>query len=250
MADLFRRAFALAVMALGPVATPAFALTLLTEENPPFNYTDGGKLVGMATEIVNEMAKRAGVPVRTEVLQWDVGYRRAQAERDTCLFATARLENRERLFRWIGPIGVNLWGVFGAADFAGSVKTLTDLKGYRIGGVISDAKVEYLKENFVSNILQVPEDRLNPPRLQLPKGDPDRIDLWITGIYAARDVARAAKVGDLKLVLIAREIPLYLACSPQTRPEQVTALGAALEAINADGTQRRIIADYERRFAQ
>ncbi len=41
--------------------SPSRALTLLTEENPPLNYTEKGKLTGMATEVVAEMAKRAGM---------------------------------------------------------------------------------------------------------------------------------------------------------------------------------------------
>jgi hypothetical protein len=33
---------------------PALALKLLTEENPPLNYTEGKKLTGMATEVVQD----------------------------------------------------------------------------------------------------------------------------------------------------------------------------------------------------
>ena len=38
------------------------ALTLLTEENPPFNYTENGKLTGLVTDLVVETVKRANVP--------------------------------------------------------------------------------------------------------------------------------------------------------------------------------------------
>ena len=245
----FARPTAVAFLWLS-AAVPASALTLLTEENPPFNYMEGGKLVGMATEIVLEMAKRADVPVTTELLPWDRAYRRAQADRETCLFATARLENREKLFAWVGPLSLNLWGIYGPGNFSGTVKSLADLKPYRIGGVVNDAKVEFLRENFLINIKQVPDDRQNPPRLLLAGDAPDHIDLWITGIYAARDVAKAANVSDIKLVFIVREIPLYLACSPQTRPATVKALADALESIKSDGTQKRIIADYGRKFGQ
>jgi hypothetical protein len=57
-------------------------------------------------------------------------------------------------------------------------------------------------------------------------------------------------VSDLKQVMIVRELPLYLACSPQTSPTTVRALSDALETIKADGTLKRITGDYERRFAQ
>ncbi len=231
-------------------ANAVAALTLLTEENPPFNYTEGGKLTGLVTELVLETAKRANVPYTLEVLPWNRAYLRAQAEKDTCLFATARLEHRERLFSWIGPFAGNLWAVYGRGDFAGTVRLLGDLKLYRIGGVVSDAKVEYLKENGVTNVRQVLEDRMNPPRLLLPAEDPNRIDLWVTGYFGAREVAKAAKVTDLKLVFTLREIPLYLACSPQTSPAALKSLNEALDTVRAEGMLARVAATYEKKFAR
>jgi len=231
-------------------AGPGRALTLLTEENPPFNYVENGKLTGLVTGLVVDAMKRANVPYTMEVLPWNRAYMRAQAEKDTCLFATARLDNREKLFNWVGPLASNLWAVYGRGDFAGTVRQLPDLKSYRIGGVVNDAKVEYMKENGVTNIRQAPEDRLNPPRLFLAAEDPNRIDLWVTGFYGARDVARVAKVSDLKLVFILREIPLYLACSPQTSPAVVKALSDAVDKMRAEGVLARAIAEYEKRFAK
>ena len=226
------------------------ALTLLTEENPPFNYSQNGKLTGLVTELVEETVKRANVPYTVEVLPWNRAYGRAQAERDTCLFATARLPNREKQFVWVGPYASNLWAVYGKSDFSGTVRTLADLKPYRIGAVVNDAKVEYLRESGVTNIKMVPDDRQNPPRLMLGKGDANYVDLWVTGYYSAREVMRAAKVSDLKLVFIARDIPLYLACSPQTSPAVIKALSDAVDAIRGEGLPAKLAAEYEKKFAQ
>jgi polar amino acid transport system substrate-binding protein len=238
------------VLAAACLAVPAYALTLLSEENPPFNYTANGKLTGLVTDLVVETAKRASVPYTIEVLPWNRAYMRAQAEKDTCLFATARLDSREKLFNWVGPYANNLWAVYGRGNFAGSVRSLIDLKPYTIGGVVNDAKVEYLKENGVTNIKQVIDDRMNPPRLLLPPDDADHIDLWVTGYYGERDLARAAKVTDIKLVFIVREIPLYLACSPQTSPRIVKALSESVEKMRADGRINEAAATYEKKFVQ
>src|SRR5215468_5541317 len=100
------------LVALLVAAPAAGALTLVTDENPPFSYTENGKLAGSAADVVREMATRAGVPVHLEVIAENKAFIRAQADRDTCFFATPRLENRERLFAWIGPIATNLWAVF------------------------------------------------------------------------------------------------------------------------------------------
>jgi polar amino acid transport system substrate-binding protein len=240
----------IAVALLALLAFRASALTLLTEENPPFNYTDNGRVAGLVADLVFETMKRAGVPYTVEVLPWNRAYGRAQSERDTCLFATARLDNREKLFLWVGPYASNLWGIYGKGDFAGTVRTLNDLKTYRIAGVASDAKVDYLKENGVTNIKVALEDRLNPPRLFLPKDDPNHADLWVAGFYGAREVARAAKATDVKLVFILRDIPLYLACSPQTSPAVVKSLSEAVEKMRAEGMPAKLTAEYEKKFAQ
>ena len=236
-----------AILAL---AAPARALTLLTEESPPFNFTEKGKLYGSAAEIVLDMAMRAGVPVRTEVLPWDAAYVRAQGQKDTCLFSTARLENRERLFLWVGPIASNLWAVYGKGDFAPTIRSVKELAPYRIGTVLRDATNEFLRENAVTELRPVRADAQNPPRLLLPRENLEHIDLWITGLYAGRDLAKAANVTDIKLVFIASEQPLFLACNPQTDRKIVQALGDALESMKGDGSFKRITADYEKRFAR
>jgi len=199
---------------------------------------------------IAETVKRANIPYAVEVLPWNRAYGRTQSERDTCLFATARLDNREKLFVWVGPYASNVWGVYGKGDFAGTVRLLADLKPYRIGAVVNDAKADYLKEGGVTNVKSVVDDRQNPPRLFLPKDDPNRIDLWVTGYYGAHQVARSAKVSDLKLVFVVREIPLYLACSPQTSPTVIKALTEALDKIRAEGLPEKLTAAYEKKFAQ
>ncbi len=231
-------------------AAPVAALTFLTENSPPFNYTENGKLTGAGTEIVLQIASRAGLPVTTEMLPWDIAYVRAQAEKNTCLFSTARLENRERLFHWVGPIATNVWALYAKSDFAVPIRTLKDLSPYRIGAVSRDAKGEFLRENAVTNLKFVRDDRDNPPRLLLPADNPDHIDLWITGLYSGREIAKAAQVSGLKLVFIAAEQPLYLACNPQTDRATIKMLSDALETLKADGTVARVNGSYEKKFTQ
>jgi len=246
-----RLARAVAALVVGALAAaPAAALTFLTDENPPFNYTEKGKLAGSVADVVREMAARAGLAAKIDVLPWNTAYVRAQGEKDICVFATARLENRERLFIWIGPIANNPWAVYGRGDFAAPVGTVKDLAPYRIGTVSRDEKADFLRENGVNELRAAREDAQNPPRLLLPHDHPDHIDLWITGLYSGRELAKAAKVADIKLVFVAAEQPLFLACSPQTDRKIVKALTDSLDAMKADGSVKRITADYDKRFQQ
>ena len=238
------------LLCLACAVSPARALVFLTEDNPPFNYVENERVDGLATALVTEMAKRASLPATFELVPWEDGYLRAQRDRETCLYATARMESREKLFNWIGPLAVNRWGVFGKSDFPGTARRVEDLRKFRIGGVTNDAKLEYLAQYAVTNIRSVPDDRRNPPRLKLPKDDPDRIDLWITGAYTARKVSRENGGPALKTVYLAQEIPLYVACSPATSRSSVKLLEDALKAMRRDGTAKKITDRYLRKFAQ
>jgi polar amino acid transport system substrate-binding protein len=226
-------------------SSPSLALTMLTEENPPLNYVENGKLTGMATEVIAEMTKRAGITASTEVLEWKTAYQRAQSERDTCLYATSRLENRERLFTWVGPIAVSHWALFANKGFTPKIGSLVDAKPYRIGGVTYDAKTEFLKQNGVTNIFEVADDKLNPAKLTLDRKKPGGIDLWISNATSAKWSARQAGVKDIKLVYTVRKEDAYLACSPRTAAETIKALTNALTSIKKDGTYNKIIERYE-----
>jgi polar amino acid transport system substrate-binding protein len=226
---------------------PALALKLLTEENPPLNYTEGKKLTGMATEVVQEMGKRARMKLDFEVMAWNKAYEKAQADKETCLYGTARLPNRENAFKWVGPIAANKWGLFALGGFKQEIKSLNDAKPFRVGGVARDAKTEFLKQWGVTNIVEVTDDRLNPGKLTLNRKEAQKIDLWITSVASAKQTAERAKVPGVKLVYLVREEESYLACSPRTSADTLKALTGALEEMKKDGSYAKIIKAYESR---
>lgn len=241
--SLIRTAGLLATLLLVPQAS--FALTLLTEENPPLNYTENKKLTGMATDVVQEMGKRSGVKLDVRVMAWDDAYMKAQADKETCIYSTARLGNRENLFKWVGPIAVNKWGLYALGGFKTPIKSLQDVRPFRVGGVEKDAKVEYLKQNNITNVVEEDSDKLNPAKLTLDRKAAQKIDLWITSTATAKKVAQQAKVNDIKLVYPVREVEQYLACSPRTQPATLKALQDALDSMKKDGSYDKIVKTYE-----
>jgi polar amino acid transport system substrate-binding protein len=226
---------------------PALALKLLTEENPPLNYTENQKVAGMATEVVREMGRRAKITLDFEMMAWNKAYEKAQADKETCLYSTARLPNRENAFKWVGPIAANKWGLFALGGFKPEIKSLNDAKPFRIAGVARDAKTEFLRQWGVTNVVEVEDDRLNPGKLTLNRKEAQKIDLWITSVGSAKRVAERAKVPGVKLVYLAREEESFLACSPRTSPDTLKALAAALNEMKKDGAYAKIIKAYESR---
>ena len=95
---------------------PAFALTLTTEELPPFNFIRDGNVVGQSTDVMREVLKRTGIPGTISVYPWKQAYQMAQEGKDTCVYSTSRTEARESLFRWVGPLATNTWTLYAKAS--------------------------------------------------------------------------------------------------------------------------------------
>jgi len=222
------------------VLQPAHAVTFLTEDNPPLNFTREGKLAGISTAVVLEMAKRAGVPAQTSMIAWTEAYARAQAEPEACVYSTARLASRNNLFQWVGPISRGYWSAFALEDFNEKLTKVDDLKAFRIG-IVGDARAQYLRERGFTLLLENDRDRDNPAKLTLDRNKAGGIDLWVTQGYNAREVALEAGVPGVKVVFSAiMSQDYWLACNTKMPRETVRALTNALNEMKKDGSHRKL----------
>lgn len=227
-------------LALTLATTPALALDITTEINPPFNYQEGTSIAGISTEILLEMGRRADVPMQLQLLPWARAYQSALSLPDTCVYSTVRLPERETLFKWIGPLSTNKWALFAKSDFNKKIQTIEDAKAYRIGGVTMDAKAAYLKSIGFPHIDLVGDDHLN--RAKLLAG---RIDLWISGLYKTET---SSNRNGIKPVLVVREVEYYLACHPDTSEPTLSALRRALQAMHKEGFVKAVTERYADRL--
>ncbi len=85
---------------------PVFSseLKILTENLPPLNYVKDDILVGPAVEIVKEIQKRVGSHEPIKVYPWVRAYQMALREENIVLFGMTHTTERNRKFKWIGPI--------------------------------------------------------------------------------------------------------------------------------------------------
>ncbi|MGD9363283.1 MAG: hypothetical protein PVH85_30755, partial [Desulfobacterales bacterium] len=65
-------------------------LTIISEENPPFNFIKDGILTGSSTEVVREIMHRLNLSAKIQVLTWARGYQLALRQPNVVLFSTAR----------------------------------------------------------------------------------------------------------------------------------------------------------------
>lgn len=214
---------------------------IMTEEYPPFNYTDNGKLTGVSSEIVLEIAKRIGHSTDVSVEPWARAYALIQKKDGLVLFSMTRTEKRENLFKWAGPIAPNKWVLFAKKGSGVSINSLDDAKKVgKIGTYKDDATEAFLKDNGFTNVDSVLKDDQNVPKLAA-----GRIDLWIVGelqgIYKAK---KQNKADSLEKVFDVKDTQLYIAFSKTTSDEEVAKWQKALDEMKADGTYDAMMGKY------
>jgi polar amino acid transport system substrate-binding protein len=78
-------------------------LRILTEDYPPLNYLENGKLTGASTEILALVYEQLGLPFpEVEVMPWPGAYHLAQTNQPIMLFTMSRTATREDKFQWAG----------------------------------------------------------------------------------------------------------------------------------------------------
>lgn len=226
--------------------SPATDLVLLTENFPPYNMAKNGKnfaqdenINGIAVDIVREMFKRAEVSYSLTLrFPWERIYKLALEKPGYGVFVMARLPDREKLFKWVGPIGPDDWIMLAKADSKISIESLEQARKYKIGAYKGDAIAETLAKQGLKPIV-VLRDQDNAKKLES-----GQIDLWATGDPAGRYLARQEGVNGLKTVLRFNSAELYLALNKDVPDEVVAKLQAALDQLRKEGVVDDIMARY------
>ncbi|WP_223502460.1 substrate-binding periplasmic protein [Pseudomonas sp. BF-R-24] len=226
--------------------SPDTDLVLLTENFPPYNMAKNGKnfaqdenIDGIATDIVREIFKRADITYSLTLrFPWERIYKLTLEKPGYGVFVMARLPDREKLFKWVGPIGPDDWIMLAKADSKITLETLNDARKYKIGAYKGDAIAETLAKQGLNPIV-VLRDQDNAKKLVN-----GQIDLWATGDPAGRYLARLEGVNGLKTVLRFNSAELYLALNKDVPDETVAKLQAALDQMRKEGRVDEIMAQY------
>ena len=216
----------------------SFPLKIYTEDSPPGNYSLNGKPAGMAVAIVREILNRLGEDVDIEIVPWARGYRIALNRPNVALFSTTRLPQREKIFKWVGPLYIQKWGLYAKKGSSLKINSLDEAKKVNsIGIYLNDAKGQFLKKMGFVNLITTKKNISNIKHLI--NGD---IDLWVSSDFNMPYLARQAGVDpeQLELVLPFQSVKNYIAFSNSTPDAVITAWQKTFDTIKSDGTYERL----------
>ncbi|OEU64745.1 MAG: hypothetical protein BA863_06935 [Desulfovibrio sp. S3730MH75] len=208
-------------------------LTVITENSPPLNYEENGKVTGLATELVQEIMRRTGQESSIDVMPWARGYALVQGQPNVALYSTTRTEARENLFKWVGPLATIKWVFFAKTGSGIKISSLADAK--KVGSIATyanDAKEQMLKAEGFTNLDSAPDTVSNLKKLMA-----GRNDIWLVGenegVLLAQQNGFAPS--DLEQVFIVKEVQLSVAFSKSTPDATVNVWQKAFDEMIADG---------------
>ena len=228
----------------------AISIDVVTEEFPPFNYTEKNIIVGFSTDVVKETLDRAKIDYVIRSYPWARAYNKAltDKENNVLIYSIGRSKDREKLFKWVdepvASLDINLFKLKSRTDI--KIKTLEDAKNYKMGVVKDDYRTQNLiKKGFVpkKHLDVVSEDRKNIRKLFKKRVDIVPIDGVVAAYLAGKDglpFSKLEKVIPLKDL----SVDLYMAFSIHADDALVEKCLKALKGIKKDGTYDKIKGRY------
>lgn len=226
-----------------PLPSADAGIRIITEELPPFNYAGAdGKAAGQSTEVVQTILTRLNQKAAIEILPWSEGYAATRKGPGVALYSTGRTEEREHLFKWVGPIS--------AYDFTfyarnGSGITITGTESAKTAGLIGvvkdDARHQYLVQQNFTNIVTCDTDAACVKGLLANK-----TDLWFGSAvnFPATVQREGIDPAAVREVYQVKTVPMYVAFSNDTPDSTIAAWQGTLDAMKQDGTFAAIRQKY------
>jgi len=236
----------LAASGFSPNAAAEPALRIVTEELPPYNMTQDGRMTGMSTEVVQAVLKEIKVQASIQSMPWARAYELALNDSNVLIYSIARTPERESLFQWVGAIAPTRWYLYSLADRPVKLDSLEDARGHQIATVNQDVGEQYL----ISKGFRIGEELQSSTKYEhnYRKLKVDHVEMWISNELNAQYLVR--QNGENPATMLVRSLPipdlssdagLSMAFSRKTPVETVEKFRAGLEAIRRNGVYDAIL---------
>lgn len=227
-----------AVLAAPPAPASLAKLYVTAEVAQSGKPAGKAAVTGMVADKVRAVLDRSHVAYEIVPLPWKRAYAKALGRPDGCVFPTTRTPDREQEFKWMGPVAEASWVLMARADRHFKFDNLEQTRGLRIGTYHGDARDHFLRERGMT-VEAASNDMLNIAKLLQ-----GRIDLWAASVRSDLIGAPPGLDKHIVPVLEFHRSGLYLACNRAVPDSVVERINAEFQAMQRDGTMRRIERKY------
>lgn len=216
---MLKELFASTIFSVG-LAHAGTEFSILTSEEPPTNYTEDGKTMGMTIDILNDLKKRIQDTTVVEVQPWARAYQTSKEKPNVMIFTMAKTPERVELgYTFLGPLMFRKHLFYKLRGSSLSVSSLDDIKqkAVDVGAMRGDWRSKALEDANIKVDLVVTHD------INIKKLAAGRIPLMILSDLEIGMNAKKAGVNVdlLEPALLLKEGPSFIALSKGTAPEVV-----------------------------
>ncbi len=217
---------------------------IMTEQYPPYNFEENSKLKGFVLDLVTEILKRDKSSLKVEdikLLPWARSYKEILEKPKTILFSMTRSSEREKLFKWVGPVSPTKIVLFALKNKKISIKNEADIKKLRTGAIQKDIGHQLLEK------IGCPDISLSADIISnLKKLEGDRMDVWAYEENVAKwEIKNTGRnISDFEVVYTLLSADLYIAFNKSTSDEVINAVQKISDEIKRDGTYQKIVDKY------
>lgn len=125
---------------------------IMTERWEPFQFEKSGQAYGISVDILVLMLEKIGSRQGRKDIQfypWARGYQTTLKQKNTLLFSTTRTSEREKLFKWVGPIAIITTHLIARKNSKITIKSPADFSKFTFGTVRDDVGEQLLIRNGV-----------------------------------------------------------------------------------------------------
>lgn len=229
-------------------------LRIYTSQEPPLNFSQtlnedvfySEDVTGLTTDVVREILKRTKTDAKIQLVPWARAYVNAQRAENVVIYSMIRLEQREDLFHWVGPIALKKAMLFAKKDSGIKINSLEGAKRVgTIGTLRLDAKELFLKKRGFKNIYSFNTWENGLQLLAL-----GNIDLWTQTDFDVPIVANLAVVDldEIESVFTMYSTASYIGISKSTSLKLVEQWQSTLDDIKRDGTFENIVKKWAKYY--
>lgn len=221
---------------------------ILTENWPPYNFQKDGIAKGISIDILQLVLKKAGRaqdPKDVKIYPWIRAYKAAQNETNSILLSTARTEERESVFKWVGPIFEIEYNLYALKSMDIKINSLEDLVKYKVGTLRGDAVEEVLINN--SNLKKSDLQRVASNIQNTKKLTRGRVDLIAQSRETTLATCKEAKLNPLNFTVVytISKQDMYYAFHKETPESVIAALQSAFDELKKEGKVAEIFHNYK-----
>ncbi len=207
--------------------------TVYTEQLPPFNFMENGKVIGSSTRLLEALLAKSGHTIshgKINLVPWSRGYHEALTTQNTILYSMARTPEREDLFKWVGPVNKLTIGLIAKKASQLVINKPECLNNYTIA-VMHDTAAE----SILKNLGMRPErmERFSSPLSQIKKLHEGRVDAMAFGVEGMYQMLSTTGIDPslYETVYILKQSDLYFAFHKETDDALIQKLNELLKTV-------------------